>query len=32
MGIKALVYFELVTTLAMLIALVVVHVAKPGRG
>lgn len=31
-GIKALVYFELVTTLAMLIALAVVHVAKPGEG
>lgn len=31
-GIKALVYFELVTTLAMLIALVVVHLAKPGEG
>lgn len=30
-GIKALVYFELVTTLAMVIALVVVHVAKPGE-
>ena len=31
-GLKALVYFELVTTLAMLIALAVVHVAKPGIG
>ncbi len=31
-GLKALVYFELVTTLAMLIALAVVHVAKPGVG
>ena len=31
-GIKALVYFELVTTLAMIIALVVVHLAKPGEG
>jgi aerobic C4-dicarboxylate transport protein len=31
-GIKALVYFELVTTLAMLIALAVVHAAKPGEG
>ncbi len=31
-GLKALVYFELVTTLAMLMALAVVHVAKPGVG
>jgi aerobic C4-dicarboxylate transport protein len=31
-GIKALVYFELVTTLAMLIALAVVHLLKPGAG
>lgn len=31
-GIKALVYFELVTTLAMVIALVVVHVVRPGEG
>ncbi len=31
-GLKALIYFELVTTLAMLIALAVVHVAKPGVG
>lgn len=31
-GLKALVYFELVTTLAMLIALAVVHLAKPGVG
>src|SRR3954447_23434325 len=31
-GLKALIYFELVTTLAMLIGLAVVHVAKPGVG
>lgn len=31
-GIKAFIYFELVTTLAMLIALAVVHVVKPGEG
>ncbi len=31
-GVKALVYFELVTTLAMVIALVVVHLARPGEG
>src|SRR4051812_18100318 len=31
-GIKALIYFELITTLAMLIALGVVHLAKPGVG
>jgi aerobic C4-dicarboxylate transport protein len=31
-GLKALVYFELITTLAMLIALGVVHLVKPGVG
>ena len=31
-GLKALVYFELVTTLAMLIALGAVHLFKPGLG
>jgi aerobic C4-dicarboxylate transport protein len=31
-GIKALVYFELVTTLALLIGLVVVNVVQPGHG
>ena len=31
-GLKALIYFEVVTTLAMLIGLAVVHVAKPGVG
>ncbi len=31
-GLKALIYFEVITTLAMLIALAVVHVAKPGVG
>ncbi|MBV9657598.1 MAG: C4-dicarboxylate transporter DctA [Verrucomicrobia bacterium] len=31
-GVKAIVYFELVTTLAMFIALAVVHVLKPGEG
>lgn len=31
-GLKALIYFELITTLAMLVALAVVHVAKPGVG
>lgn len=31
-GLKALIYFELISTLAMLIGLAVVHVAKPGVG
>lgn len=31
-GLKALLYFEVVTTVAMLIALAVVHIAKPGVG
>lgn len=31
-GLKALIYFELVTTLAMVIALGVVHLIKPGVG
>lgn len=31
-GIKALIYFELVTTLAMLLALGAVHLFKPGQG
>jgi aerobic C4-dicarboxylate transport protein len=31
-GLKALVYFEVVTTLAMILALVAVHVFKPGVG
>ena len=32
MGVKAIVYFELVTTLALVIGLVVVNVIKPGVG
>jgi proton glutamate symport protein len=32
MGFRALVYFEVVTTLALIIGLVVVHVTKPGVG
>jgi proton glutamate symport protein len=32
MGLKALIYFEVVTTLAMLIGLVVVNVVQPGKG
>jgi aerobic C4-dicarboxylate transport protein len=31
-GIKALVYFEIVTTLALMIGLVIVNVVKPGAG
>lgn len=31
-GLKALLYFELITTFAMLIALAVVHAARPGEG
>src|SRR5437868_13387109 len=32
MGIKALIYFEIVTTAALLIGLVVVNLTKPGAG
>ena len=32
MGVKAIVYFEIVTTLALIIGLVVVNVVKPGVG
>src|SRR5437899_6235576 len=32
MGIKALVYFEIVTTLALVVGLVVVNLIKPGAG
>ena len=31
-GIKALLYFELVTTLALVIGLVVVNIVRPGAG
>jgi aerobic C4-dicarboxylate transport protein len=31
-GIKALVYFEIVTTLALVIGLVIVNIVKPGAG
>lgn len=31
-GVKALVYFEVVSTLALIIGLLVVHIAKPGVG
>ncbi len=31
-GVKALIYFELVTTLALIIGLVVAHVVQPGAG
>src|SRR5438045_2019110 len=31
-GIKALVYFEVVTTLALLIGLVIANVVQPGKG
>src|SRR5438874_8326844 len=32
MGIKALVYFEIVTTIALFIGLAVVNIVKPGQG
>ncbi len=32
MGVKAIVYFEIVTTLALFLGLVVVNVVKPGKG
>ncbi len=31
-GLKAIIYFELVTTLALIIGLVVINILKPGRG
>ena len=31
-GLKALIYFEVVTTLALIIGLVVVNILKPGAG
>lgn len=32
MGVKAIVYFEIVTTLALFLGLVVVNITKPGKG
>src|SRR6186713_556812 len=32
MGVKALIYFEIVTTLALVIGLLVVNITKPGHG
>ncbi len=32
MGVKALIYFEIITTLALIVGLVVVNVVKPGAG